>query len=248
MTLSSMEMSTCRLTTRWHSTRPRDGRCRSRAFCRAHPSALCRKPRHRARGARHAKLDRLVAKSGAATFRCDGTRIEDVDRLFAEGEAGSGPPDVVVCNAGAGCRTRRGARPDRDRARRPRERDGRPLRRPGDRADHAAPRFRHDPFHRRLGEPQGTFGGDPVRDGQVRVRRGRARASLTSLGLSGIHVVDGGIGSAAARRRTGKPLMLDPEAIADAYMHLLGRPGSLGQTRSTCGPERRAPDGAARTR
>ena len=46
-----------------------------------------------------AKLDRVCAETGALAFRCDATQSRDVERLFGEVETAMCEPDVVVYNA-----------------------------------------------------------------------------------------------------------------------------------------------------
>src|SRR5689334_3114852 len=45
------------------------------------------------------KLATLKAETGAQAYPCDATRQADVERLFADIEAATGAPDVVVYNA-----------------------------------------------------------------------------------------------------------------------------------------------------
>jgi NAD(P)-dependent dehydrogenase (short-subunit alcohol dehydrogenase family) len=45
------------------------------------------------------KLADLISETGAKAFRCDATKPEDVERLFADVERVVGVPDVVVYNA-----------------------------------------------------------------------------------------------------------------------------------------------------
>jgi NAD(P)-dependent dehydrogenase (short-subunit alcohol dehydrogenase family) len=45
------------------------------------------------------KLADLISETGAKAFRCDATKPEDVERLFADVEREVGVPDVVVYNA-----------------------------------------------------------------------------------------------------------------------------------------------------
>jgi NAD(P)-dependent dehydrogenase (short-subunit alcohol dehydrogenase family) len=46
-----------------------------------------------------AKLDALCAETGARAFKCDATRPDEVRRLFSEVADGLGEPEVVVYNA-----------------------------------------------------------------------------------------------------------------------------------------------------
>src|SRR5471030_2990627 len=45
------------------------------------------------------KLSKLTQETGAKTYACDASQRSDVEKLFADLDAGAGAPDVVVYNA-----------------------------------------------------------------------------------------------------------------------------------------------------
>ena len=46
-----------------------------------------------------AKLDEFVKETGAKAYNCDAAKRDEVEKLFADLDAGPGAPDVVVYNA-----------------------------------------------------------------------------------------------------------------------------------------------------
>lgn len=177
------------------------------------------------------KLDALAAKTGATVFACDATQRADVDKLFADMEGSLGAPDVVVYNASF--RTR-GPFVDLD---------------PAD-VEKAIAVSAFGGFlvaqqaaRRMLPKGQGAilFTGAsasvkgyaqsvPFAMGKFALR-GLAQGLARELSPRGIHVahfvIDGGIRSERRPPSPGKPdALLDPDAIAASYLHVLQQPRS----------------------
>src|SRR6185436_17270372 len=177
------------------------------------------------------KLSGLAAETGAKVFACDATKRADVEKLFTGMEASLGAPDVVVYNASF--RTR-GPLVDLE---------------PAD-VEKAIAVSAFGGFlvaqqaaRRMLPRGQGAilFTGAsasvkgyaqsaPFAMGKFALR-GLAQSLARELGPRGIHVahfvIDGGIRS---ERRPGTPdkpdALLDPDAIAASYWHVLQQPRS----------------------
>jgi NAD(P)-dependent dehydrogenase (short-subunit alcohol dehydrogenase family) len=177
------------------------------------------------------KLGALAAETGAAVFACDATRRTDVEKLFADMEGKLGAPDVVVYNASF--RTR-GPFVDLD---------------PAD-VEKAIAVSAFGGFlvaqqaaRRMLPEGQGAilFTGAsasvkgyaqsvPFAMGKFALR-GLAQALARELSPRGIHVahfvIDGGIRSDRRPPAPDEPdALLDPDAIAESYLHVLQQPRS----------------------
>jgi NAD(P)-dependent dehydrogenase (short-subunit alcohol dehydrogenase family) len=177
------------------------------------------------------KLNALAAETGASTFACDATKRAEVERLFADVEAKLGAPDVVVYNASF--RTR-GPFVDLDPAE----------------VEKAIAVSAFGGFlvaqqaaHRMLAAGQGAilFTGAsasvkgyaqsvPFAMGKFALR-GLAQALARELSPRGIHVahfvIDGGIRSERRPPSADKPdALLDPDAIAQSYLHVLQQPRS----------------------
>ena len=176
-------------------------------------------------------LESLVKETGARTFACDASRRTEVDKLFAELDASFGTPDIVVYNASF--RTR-GAFLDLD---------------PADVekalavsayggflvAQQAARRMlpkAHGAilFTGASASVKGYAQSAPFAMGKFALR-GLAQSMARELAPQGIHVahvvVDGGIRSDRRPEPADKPAsMLDPDAIAASYVHLLRQPKS----------------------
>jgi len=177
------------------------------------------------------KLGALAAETGAAIFACDAARRADVEKLFAELEGQLGAPDVVVYNASF--RTR-GPFVDLD---------------PAD-VEKAIAVSAFGGFlvaqqaaRRMLPKGQGAilFTGAsasvkgyaqsaPFAMGKFALR-GLAQALARELSPRGIHVahfvIDGGIRSDRRPATPDKPdALLDPDAIAESYLHVLQQPRS----------------------
>jgi NAD(P)-dependent dehydrogenase (short-subunit alcohol dehydrogenase family) len=176
-------------------------------------------------------LDGLVRETGAETFQCDASRRLEVDKLFADLDAGTGAPDIVIYNASF--RTR-GPFVELD---------------PADVekaiavtaygaflvAQQAARRMLPNNHGAILltGASAGVKGypqSAPFAMGKFALR-GLAQSMARELSPRGIHVahvvVDGGIRSERRPDPPDKPdSMLDPDAIAASYMHLIHQPRS----------------------
>jgi NAD(P)-dependent dehydrogenase (short-subunit alcohol dehydrogenase family) len=176
-------------------------------------------------------LDDLVKETGAKAFACDASQRADVEKLFAELDGSLGEPDIVIYNASF--RTR-GAFVELD---------------PAD-VEKAIAVTAYGAFlvtqlaARRMlrnergvilltGASAGVKGyaqSAPFAMGKFALR-GMAQSMARELSPQGIHVahvvIDGGIRSA---RRPASPdapdNLLDPDAIAETYMHLIRQPRS----------------------
>ena len=176
-------------------------------------------------------LDSLVKETGARAYACDASERAQVDKLFSDVDAALGAPDVVIYNASF--RTR-GPLVELD---------------PADVekslavtaygaflvAQQAARRMlphRHGAIML-TGASAGVKGypqSAPFAMGKFALR-GLAQSMARELSPQGIHVahvvVDGGIKSARRPDPPDNPdSMLDPDAIASTYMHLLHQPRS----------------------
>jgi NAD(P)-dependent dehydrogenase (short-subunit alcohol dehydrogenase family) len=177
------------------------------------------------------KLSALAAETGAAVFACDATRRADVEKLFADMEGKHGAPDVVVYNASF--RTR-GPFVELD---------------PADVekaiavsafggflvAQQAARRMLPKGegailFTGASASVKGYAQSVPFAMGKFALR-GLAQALARELSPRGIHVahfvIDGGIRSDRRPPAPDKPdALLDPDAIAESYLHVLQQPRS----------------------
>jgi NAD(P)-dependent dehydrogenase (short-subunit alcohol dehydrogenase family) len=175
---------------------------------------------------RSASLATLTQETGAKSFTCDSTSRDQVLKLYADVEAALGTPDVVVYNASY--RTR-GPFVELD---------------PAEVAKSIAVTafggflVAQEAVKRMLPKSHGAilFTGAsasvkgyaqsaPFAMGKFALR-GLAQSMARELGPQGIHiahiVVDGGIRSERRPNPPDKPdSMLDPDAIAQSYLHLL---------------------------
>jgi NAD(P)-dependent dehydrogenase (short-subunit alcohol dehydrogenase family) len=177
------------------------------------------------------KLAGLAKETGASMFACDATQQSDVVALFSAVETKLGAPDVVVYNASF--RTR-GAFVDLD-------------------PDEVAKTISVSAFggflvaqeaaRRMLPQGRGAilFTGasasvkgyaqsSPFAMGKFALR-GLAQSLARELSPRGIHVahfvIDGGIRSERRQSSPDKPdALLDPDAIAESYLHVLQQPRS----------------------
>ncbi|MGA7487887.1 MAG: SDR family NAD(P)-dependent oxidoreductase [Xanthobacteraceae bacterium] len=176
-------------------------------------------------------LEALVKETGAKAFACDASDRAQVDKLFAAVDAAVGVPDIVIYNASY--RTR-GPFVDLD---------------PADVekalavtaygaflvAQQAARRMLPHKHGAILltGASAGVKGypqSAPFAMGKFALR-GLAQSMARELSPQGIHVahivVDGGIRSARRAESADNPdSLLDPDAIAASYMHLIHQPRS----------------------
>ena len=171
-------------------------------------------------------LGGLAAEVGGKTFACDAAKPEAVKRLFAELDRDGGAPDVVVYNASY--RTR-GPLIELD----PAEVEKSILV-----SAFGGFLVAQEAVRRMLPRGSGTvlFTGAsasvkgyaqsaPFAMGKFALR-GLAQSMARELGPQGIHVahvvVDGGIRSARRPEPADRPdAMLDPDAIAESYLHLV---------------------------
>jgi NAD(P)-dependent dehydrogenase (short-subunit alcohol dehydrogenase family) len=175
---------------------------------------------------RVADLATLAKEVGGEAFACDATKRGDVVRLFGEVERAFGAPDVVVYNASY--RTR-GPFIDLDPAEVEKSLavsvfGGFLV------AQEAAKRMlphKHGAilFTGASASVKGYAQSAPFAMGKFALR-GLAQSMARELSPQGIHVahvvIDGGIRSASRADPPDKPdSMLDPDAIAQTYLHLL---------------------------
>ena len=176
-------------------------------------------------------LEALVRETGAKAFACDASRRPEVDKLFADLDASFGAPEIVIYNASF--RTR-GPFVDLD----PAEVEktiavtayGAFLV-----AQQAARRMlpRKSGAILLTGASAGVKGyaqSAPFAMGKFALR-GLAQSMARELSPQGIHVahivIDGGISSAHRQAAANAPdSLLDPDAIAATYMHLIRQPRS----------------------
>ncbi|HEY1722688.1 MAG TPA: SDR family NAD(P)-dependent oxidoreductase [Magnetospirillaceae bacterium] len=177
------------------------------------------------------KLAGLCKETGAKAFTCDASKPESVTKLFAEMEAQIGTPDVVVFNPSARARG-----PlidlvptDVERAIMVGAYGGFLV------AQEAAKRMvpkGHGAilFTGASASVKGYAQSAPFAMAKFALR-GLAQSMARELAPKGIHVghivIDGGIRSADRPVPAGKPdSLLDPDAIAASYLHLLKQPRS----------------------
>src|SRR6188472_3377632 len=177
------------------------------------------------------KLGALCTETGARAFACNATEAEEVERLFGMVEREIGTPDIVVYNASGRAR---GAFTDLV---------------PADVANAIAVSafggflVAQQAARRMLPQGNGAilFTGAsasvkgyaqsaPFAMGKFALR-GLAQSLARELGPRGIHVahfvIDGGIRSDRRPPSPDKPdALLDPDAIAQSYLHVLGQPRS----------------------
>ena len=177
------------------------------------------------------KLGPLAQETGAHAFACDATKREDVERLFAAASEAVGEPDVVVYNASY--RTH-GPFVDLDPAEV--ERAVAVTAFGGFLVAQAAAKrmvpHRHGAifFTGASASVKGYAQSAPFAMGKFALR-GLAQSMARELSPQGIHVahvvVDGGIRSARRAETPDNPdSLLDPDAIAATYLHLLQQPRS----------------------
>jgi NAD(P)-dependent dehydrogenase (short-subunit alcohol dehydrogenase family) len=176
-------------------------------------------------------LDALVKETGARAFACDAAERGEVEKLFADVDASVGTPDIVIYNASF--RTR-GPFVELD-----------PLDVEKSLAVTAYGAFlvAQQAARRMLPKKHGAIlltgasagvkgypQSAPFAMGKFALR-GLAQSMARELSPQGIHVahvvVDGGIRSAHRQDPNDRPdSTLDPDAIAESYMHLIHQPRS----------------------
>ena len=176
-------------------------------------------------------LDPLVKETKARAFTCDATKRGEVEKLFADVDASLGAPDIVVYNASF--RTRGPFVEldplDVEKALAVTAYGGFLV------AQQAARRMLPKKHGAILltGASAGVKGypqSAPFAMGKFALR-GLAQSMARELSPQGIHVahvvVDGGIRSARRAESADNPdSLLDPDAIAESYMHLIHQPRS----------------------
>ena len=180
---------------------------------------------------RAANLAELAAETGAKSFACDSTNQGEVAKLFTDVEAALGAPDVVVYNASY--RTRGPLVelvPDEVAKSIAVTAFG------GFLVAQAAVKRMLPKNHGAVfftgasASVKGYAQSAPFAMGKFALR-GLAQSMARELSPRGIHiahvVIDGGIRSAQRAEAPDKPdSMLDPDAIAQSYLHLLHQPRS----------------------
>ena len=175
------------------------------------------------------KLNALVQETGAKTYACDASQRAQVDRLFADLDAGPGAPDVVVYNASY--RTR-GALVDLDPAEV--EKAIAVTAFGGFLVAQAAAKRMLPRAHGAIlftgasASVKGYAQSAPFAMAKFALR-GLAQSLARELSPQGIHVahfvIDGGIRSARRAEPASSPdSLLDPDAIAAGYLHVLQQP------------------------
>jgi len=177
------------------------------------------------------KLAGLAAETGAKVFACDATQCGEVEKLFNDMDAALGAPDVVVYNASF--RTRGSivdVEPaDVEKAIAVSAFGGFLI------AQQAARRMLPQGrgailFTGASASVKGYAQSAPFAMGKFALR-GLAQSMARELGPRGIHVahfvIDGGIRSERRPPSPDKPdALLDPDAIAQSYLHVLQQPRS----------------------
>jgi NAD(P)-dependent dehydrogenase (short-subunit alcohol dehydrogenase family) len=176
-------------------------------------------------------LEALAKETGAKLFACDASQRAEVEKLFAALDASSGAPEIVVYNASF--RTR-GPFVDLD----PTE-----VEKAIAVTAYGAFLVAQQAARRMLPKKQGAIlltgasagvkgyaQSAPFAMGKFALR-GMAQSMARELSPQGIHVahvvIDGGIRSARRMASSEAPdSMLDPDAIAETYMHLIQQPRS----------------------
>jgi NAD(P)-dependent dehydrogenase (short-subunit alcohol dehydrogenase family) len=178
-----------------------------------------------------AKLDEFVQTTGAKAFNCDAAKRDEVEKLFADLDAAKLTPDVVVYNASARAR---GSFIELDPAEVAKSIEITAF--GGFLVAQAAvrrmlPRGRGAVlFTGASASIKGYAQSAPFAMGKFALR-GLAQSMARELAPQGIHVahfvIDGGIRSPRRAEPPDKPdSLLDPEAIAQTYLHVLQQPRS----------------------
>jgi len=180
-------------------------------------------------------LNDLAVEAGAETFSCDASKRSDVDKLFQNLDATVGAPDIVIYNASY--RTR-GPFTELDPAE---------VEKAIAVTAFGAFLVAQQAVRRMLPNGRGVvlFTGAsagvkgyaqsaPFAMGKFALR-GLAQSMARELHPQGIHVahvvIDGGIKSARRAEPADKPdSLLDPDAIAASYLHVIHQPRSVWAT------------------
>jgi len=178
-----------------------------------------------------AKLDALVRETGGNAYACDAVARDQVVQLFRSVAADMGTPDVVVYNASY---RQRGALVDLDPAEV--EKSLMVSAYGGFLVAQEAVRLMLPRQHGAVlftgasASQKGYAQSAPFAMGKFALR-GLAQSMARELGPQGIHVahfvIDGGIRSGRRPEPAERPdSMLDPDAIAATYLHVLQQPRS----------------------
>jgi NAD(P)-dependent dehydrogenase (short-subunit alcohol dehydrogenase family) len=175
------------------------------------------------------KLDALCAETGARAYECDAVKPEDVQRLYARVESDMGVPDAVVYNASARAR---GPLVDLAPA---------DIMRAIEVSAFGGFLVAQEAVRRMLPKGRGAIlftGASASVKGYPQsasfamgkfALRGLAQSMARELAPQGIHVahfvIDGGIAQ-AGRVPSGPDALLDPDAIAINYLHVMRQPRS----------------------
>jgi NAD(P)-dependent dehydrogenase (short-subunit alcohol dehydrogenase family) len=178
-----------------------------------------------------AKLDEFVKETGAKAYNCDAAKRDEVEKLFADLDAANATPDVVVYNASY-------------RTRGPfAELDPVEVAKSIEITAFGAFLVAQAAVRRMVPKGQGAilFTGAsasikgyaqsaPFAMGKFALR-GLAQSMARELAPQGIHVahfvIDGGIKSPRRAEPAASPdSLLDPDAIAASYLHVLQQPRS----------------------
>ena len=177
------------------------------------------------------KLDEFVKATGAKAFNCDAAKRDEVEKLFADLDAAKLTPDVVVYNASY-------------RTRGPFiELDPVEVAKAIEITAYGAFLVGQAAARRMLPNGHGAIlftGASASVKGYAQsatfamgkfALRGLAQSMARELSPQGIHVahfvIDGGIRSARRAEPADKPdSLLDPDAIAASYLHVLNQPRS----------------------
>lgn len=177
------------------------------------------------------KLEALCRETGARAFACDATDAAAVQRLFTDVESAIGTPDVVVYNASGRVR---GAFVELDAAE---------VQRAVGVSAFGGFHVAQEAARRMLPKKHGAIlltGASASVKGYAQsapfamgkfALRGLAQSLARELSPQGIHVghfvIDGGIAHPDRPARSPEPdAMLDPDAIALNYLHMLRQPRS----------------------
>jgi NAD(P)-dependent dehydrogenase (short-subunit alcohol dehydrogenase family) len=175
------------------------------------------------------KLGALCAETGARAYSCDAVKPDDVQRLYAQLDSDIGSPDVVVYNASARVRGPLVELPPAD------------VMRAIEVSAFGGFLVAQEAVRRMLPKGRGAVlftGASASVKGYPQsasfamgkfALRGLAQSMARELAPQGIHVahfvIDGGIAQ-AGRVASGPDALLDPDAIAINYLHVLRQPRS----------------------
>jgi NAD(P)-dependent dehydrogenase (short-subunit alcohol dehydrogenase family) len=176
-------------------------------------------------------LEPLAAEIGALTFACDASKLADVAKLFAKLDADFGAPEIVIYNASF--RTR-GPFVELDPAE---------VEKALAVTAYGAFLVAQQAARRMLPQGHGAIlftGASASMKGYAQsapfamgkfALRGLAQSLARELSPQGIHVahivIDGGIKSARRSEPADRPAsLLDPDAIAASYLHVIHQPRS----------------------